>query len=451
MTSRWSPLSLRGRLMSVALLGVAAALLAGGLLLYVVMTSALERAVEESARETARGIAALVVDGRLPDPAPGSTVLLVQVLDQQNRVVGASANADRLVPLVDPSQRQRLIDGETVRIPGSRAAVTGPLVVAGSVAAPASGTTPYLVVAAVPRADTDSTRALLGRLLLVFFPLLLALLALVAWRVVGSALRPVDEVRRAAEEIGTGPSLERRLPVPPTSDEIAALATTLNGMLARIEGAQRKQRSFVADAAHELRSPLTSIRTQLEVAGHLGDGGELPDELLPEVERLSRLVEDLLVLARLDDDPAGVRSERVDLASLAQGVASRFAGARVPVTVDIAAESVVAQADPTGTSRAVRNLVDNAVRHARSRVTITVAWEAQWAVISVADDGSGIPQQDRERVFDRFTRLDDGRDRDSGGSGLGLAITRALVERGGGGVRIEDAGPGVRAVIRLPW
>lgn len=450
MRARWTRLGLRGRLLSVGLLGVAGALLAGGLLLYAVMTSALERAVADNARSTAHAVAALVEAGRLPDPVPASPNVLVQVLDERNRVVGASVTADRLLPLVDPVQREHLIGGDTVQIPGSRAAVTGPLVVAGEGVDARSPDAPRMVVAAVPRADTDSTRALLGRLLLVLFPLLLLLLGLVAWRVVGSALRPVEEVRAAAEAIGSGSSLERRLPVPPTRDEIAALAVTLNGMLERIAAAQRKQRSFVADAAHELRSPLTSIRTQLEVAGRLGEAGALPGELLPEVERLSTLVEDLLVLARLDDDPGRTAAQEVDLGAVAEEVAARFASARVPVTVAPPADAVAVRAEPAGLRRAVHNLTDNAVRHADSQVTITVADGGSGVVVTVTDDGSGIPEPDRERVFDRFTRLDDGRDRDSGGSGLGLAITRALVERAGGTVGLEDAGPGVRAVIRLP-
>ena len=271
---------------------------------------------------------------------------------------------------------------------------------------------------------------------------------------IGSALRPVEELRHGAEQIGGGSSAER-LPVPPTRDEVAALATTLNGMLDRLAGAQAKQRAFVADAAHELRSPLASMRTQLEVAARLGDGGDLPAGVLPEVERLSALVEDLLVLARAGDDTSTRPAEDIDALDLLEHVARRYAAARVPVCVDVPAHRPgyvpPAVRAPRGeVVRAVGNLVDNAVRHAATGVSLAASARGALVELTVTDDGHGIPERERERVFDRFARLDEARDRDSGGSGLGLAITRELVRRSGGTVRLEDAAPGVRAVVSLP-
>jgi len=243
--------------------------------------------------------------------------------------------------------------------------------------------------------------------------------------------------------------------VPPTRDEVAALATTLNGMLDRLAGAQAKQQAFVADAAHELRSPLASMRTQLEVAARLGDGGDLPAGVLPEVERLSALVEDLLVLARAGDDTSTRPAEDIDALDLLEHVARRYAAARVPVCVDVPAHRPgyvpPAVRAPRGEAvRAVGNLVDNAVRHAATGVSLAARTRGALVELTVTDDGHGIPEQERERVFDRFARLDEARDRDSGGSGLGLAITRELVRRSGGTVRLEDAAPGVRAVVSLP-
>src|SRR5439155_10107734 len=194
-------------------------------------------------------------------------------------------------------------------------------------------------------------------------PLLLAVLALVSWRVIGWTLRPVDELRAAAAEItGTGGS--RRLPLPDARDEVRRLAATLNDMLARLDGASARQRSFVSDAAHELRSPLASLRTQLEVAARLGDAvdvGELTRDTLVDVARLSRLVDDLLLLARLDEEAAGPpRREPVDLGELAAEAAGRYAGARVPVRVAGPPHRAIVAGDPAGLRRVLANLLDNA-------------------------------------------------------------------------------------------
>ena len=457
MTRRWSRLGLRPRLLVVSVAAVAVALLAGGVLLYAVMTAALNRAVEGEARGTAREVAALVDAGRLPESLPVTGSQVVQVLDDQYRVVAGSPLADRLTPLVSAEELERLADGRSLTVPGRRTGLSGELQVAAVEAGPAAER--VTVVAALPTADLDTSQRLLRRLLLVFFPLLLAALAAIVWRVSGSALRPVEELREGAERIGSGGAgadgPAERLTVPPTRDEVAALATTLNGMLERLAGAQDRQRAFVADAAHELRSPLASMRTQLEVAERLGDGGDLPGELLPEVQRLGALVEDLLVLARAGDRGTARPAEDVEVRLLLDEVAGRYAAARVPVHVSTAhvpgaAGPLVVRGARDELFRAVANLVDNAVRHAATAVHLSATACGPAVELVVTDDGHGIPERERERVFDRFARLDEARDRDSGGTGLGLAITRELVRRAGGTVRLEDAGPGVRAVVRLP-
>jgi signal transduction histidine kinase len=329
--------------------------------------------------------------------------------------------------------------------------------VAGIEAGPASNR--VLVVAAVPTADLETSRRVLRTLLFVLFPVFLALLALIAWRVIGSALRPVEALREGAERIGEAADPSERLPVGPAHDEVSALATTLNGMLARLASANAQQRAFVADAAHELRSPLATMQTQLEVAERVGEGGELPQELLPEVRRLSALVEDLLVLARSETRGAAATdagAELVSLPQLLEDTRRRYSAARVPVRVESLSTRPGGGTDPQDGSvlvrhddltRAVGNLVDNAVRHAESRVTLS--WERRGAGVwlIVRDDGHGIPEADRDRVFDRFARLDEARDRDSGGTGLGLPITRELLRRNGARVWLEDAQPGVRAVV----
>jgi signal transduction histidine kinase len=294
---------------------------------------------------------------------------------------------------------------------------------------------------------------LLRNILLVAFPLLLVLLAAVAWRVIGLTLRPVEALRTGAEEI-TGGARPGQLPVPASHDEIHRLAITLNGMLDRLEAARARQRAFVADAAHELRSPLTNMRTQIEVAQRLGERTEWPavaDDLLLDTQRLSRLVDDLLLLARSDDTGTrALRSVPVELGELVTSLAERYPSP--PVTATVAEDPLWISGEPETLARAVANLIDNAVRHTRTTVRVETSADGPYHLVTVTDDGPGIPIEDRARVFDRFTRLDDARARDAGGAGLGLAIVLELVRRHGGTVRLADANPapGLRAEIRLP-
>jgi signal transduction histidine kinase len=444
MSSRWS---LRSRLMLVGLTGVAGALLVGGLALYLAMTTTLNRSVDDAARRSARQVAALIDAGRLPRPLPQSGAQIVQVLDSGDRVLAGTVTADLLTPLAGPAEREQLARGRALLVPGSRAALSTDLRLAG-VPATLHGKA-VLVVAALPTADLETSRTVLRRLLVGFFPLFLAGMALIAWRMITSALRPVEDLRAGAERIDETSADDERLAVPPTGDEISALARTLNGMLDRLSAARARQRVFVADAAHELRSPLASIRTQLEVAERIGDGGRLPTDLLPEVQRLSGLVEDLLMLARLEDR-AATADVGADVGEVLADVAARRQQGRVPVRLVQVEESLIARIHRDHLTRAVTNLVDNAVRHADSRVLLEAAGTTRGIEIRVSDDGRGIAPPDRERVFDRFARLDEARDRDRGGVGLGLAIARQLIRNAGGDIRLEDAGPGIRAVIALP-
>jgi len=457
---RLDRISLRGRLTAVAVLSVAVALLIGGLLLYVVLTTSLSRTIQAEALASAREVAALSDEGRLPDPVPVSGAQVVQVLDANGRVAGGSLTADRLTPLVTEQERRRAVAGDGVIVPGHRSGLSGSLQVAAVEAGPPAAR--VTVVAATPTADFEESGRTLRTLLLVLFPLLLAVLAAIAWRVIGAALRPVEALRHGATQIDETSSDTERLPVPPTRDEISALATTLNDMLDRVAAARRKQRSFVADAAHELRSPLASMQTQLEVAERLGEGGALPADLLADVHRLTGLVEDLLLLARADGDTSRPMSSEADLGVLLPQVVERYAGARVPVRLNGFRDggvraagvdgggSLLVSASSDRLTRALTNLIDNGVRHAERAVTVTTQVMARSVELTISDDGHGIPAADRERVFDRFTRLDEARDRDSGGSGLGLPITRELLRRDGGSIRLEDAVPGVRAVVTLP-
>ncbi|HVQ94026.1 MAG TPA: ATP-binding protein [Mycobacteriales bacterium] len=451
----WRLWSLRTRLtfVSSALLGTG--LLVGALLLSSTVSHSLQSAVDGGALQSARDVAALVDAGRLPDPVPvgSEQIVVLQVVDADARVRAGSADADRLVSLLRPAELARARAGQRLFIDGDRASRDGTLrVVAVPCGPPSDPQT--VVVASAFGSIADSTRALRNGLL-IGGPLLLALGTLISWRVIGWTLRPVAALRRGAADI-TGTGTTNRLPLPDARDEIYRLAATLNDMLDRLAAASDKQRSFVSDAAHELRSPLASLRTQLEVAARLSRSTELTeltDDALIDVARLSKLVDDLLLLARLDEAtprrPA--RRETVDLRSVVAGMLGRYRGVRVPVRLDPAppGETMV-HADPEALGRVLANLVDNAVRHAGSSVHVAVSRVDGRVWMVVSDDGPGIPAADRDRVFDRFTRLDQARDRGSGGAGLGLAIVREVVRAHGGTVTLADAGPGLAALVDLP-
>ncbi|MFF3499254.1 ATP-binding protein [Streptomyces sp. NPDC003247] len=279
--------------------------------------------------------------------------------------------------------------------------------------------------------------------MLIGFPLLLAVVAGVTWRVTRRALRPVEGIRREMAAITASADLARRVPEPDTHDEIARLARATNETLAALETAVERQRRFVADASHELRSPIASLRTQLEVGAAHPELLDVPGAVEDTV-RLQNLAADLLLLARLD---AGERpaDTRVDLAVPAR----EQAAGRARVTVD--AESVDVTGSRGQLGRVLANLLDNAERHARSAVTVAVRREGRWAVVEVADDGDGVPEADRERVFERFVRLDAARSRDDGGTGLGLAIARDVVVRHGGTLTVRQASAGGALFeLRLP-
>ena len=328
---RFWGLSLRARLMIIGVTGVAVALAIGSLVLYRVLVFAVDRTLDNEALASAQEVSAMVDAGRLPSPLPVSGAQLIQIVDDQGRVVAASVNADKLVSLLHPEELAEALQGEAVLVNGSRTGVSGPLRVRAVSAGPAGSRSS--VVVALQVGDVLTSRAALRNSLLVAIPLLVLALAAIAWRVIGWTLRPVEALRLGAERI-SGRDRDERLAVPRAADEIHALAVTLNGMLDRLAAARNRQQSFVADAAHELRSPLTSIRTQLEVAQHLGEGGTLPAELMVDVTRLSTLIEDLLLLARADADTRGPAEPTwVHARELVDEVASAYRSARVPVTV----------------------------------------------------------------------------------------------------------------------
>nr|WP_218617398.1 HAMP domain-containing sensor histidine kinase [Cryptosporangium aurantiacum] len=450
----WRRARLRTRLVALAAAALVVALALSLVVLVIVLRVTLERALDTAALQTARDVAAQEDAGGLPELIPAGGTTVVQVIGADGRVLAATGGADRLVSALPADELAEVKrDGQRYE-PGHLFGVDGTV----RVAAVSAGTPadPKTVLVAVPAAEVHESIKVVRVVVLGGYAALLVFLVVLAWRMVGAALHPVEALRRGAETITagrTGSGDAARLPVPRAQDEIYRLAITLNSMLARLDAARARQRAFVADAAHELRSPLASLRTQIEVAEVTSVPADTAD-LLADVERLTRLVDDLLLLARMDDGPVQRRpAEPVELTVVADAVTGRATGARVPVVrADRpGAASAVVEGDEDALTRVVTNLVENAVRYADTGVEVRVASDGQQARLDVVDDGPGIPAADRERVFARFTRTGDARDRDSGGAGLGLAIAREIVRRHAGSIVLSDVEPhGLVASVRLP-
>jgi signal transduction histidine kinase len=297
--------------------------------------------------------------------------------------------------------------------------------------------------------EVDSTVESITSALVLGVPLLVALVAGLTWWLTGRALRPVESIRAEAAAI-TGSTIHRRVPEPANDDEIGRLARTMNSMLDRLEESSIRQRQFVSDASHELRSPVAAIRAQLEVALRRGPAANWPvvaTRVLDEDERLEQAVDELLELARTQEsEPA--ESVEVDLDEIVLEETTR--SRRVPIdTSQVSGGRILG--NERQLARVVRNLLDNACRHAASKVSLTLGTRDGSVWLVVDDDGPGIPVADRARVFDRFTRLDEGRARDAGGVGLGLSMVKAIVERHGGSVVVDDAPlGGARLIVQLP-
>ena len=316
-----------------------------------------------------------------------------------------------------------------------------------------SGESRLIIHVATATDDVSDSVAVLLTSLLIVVPAAIILLAAAIWWLVGKALRPVDAIALEVTEISER-NLDRRVPVPPTGDEISRLAETMNIMLDRLEEGVKRLQRFVADASHELRSPLTRMRSELEVDLSVpasSDPLATHRSVLEETVALQQLIDDLLFLARTDAGEQPSRYEPVDLDDLVIAEAQRL---RISTTAAVDVSGVSAaqvNGDAAQLVRAIRNLASNAASHARSLVTLELAETDGVAQLRVADDGPGIPPDERERVFERFARIDEARSRDAGGSGLGLAIVRDVVERHGGTVSVDDHGPpGARFVVRIP-
>jgi signal transduction histidine kinase len=451
---------LRERMSSIRVLTTTAAVLVAGVslaLAAVTMVTLLQRSLRENVRsaailraqtfadELASGVSADVVI--VDDPEADQE--LIQVLDADDSVVLASSILAGRGPIA------RLAPGETMiiapRSPADTEPFDEPFLVAASSADTPRGRLTVLVARSLE--VVAEARNTLEAELAVAMPLLLLVIGVLTWRVVGRALSPVDALRAQVDAISSR-ELHRRVSEPPGSDEISRLAATMNRMLARLEAGRLREHRFVSDASHELRSPVATIRQHAEVAiSHPDqtDTRELAEIVLDEGARLQRLVEDLLLLTRIDEGTLELPAEPVDLDDLLFEEAKRLRGA-TELRIDVGGVSAGrVQGDGEQLGRLIRNLTENAARHARTTISLALFERDGEVVLRVDDDGAGIEGEERVRIFDRFVRLDEARDRDSGGSGLGLAIVREVAAFHGGSVDIvESVLGGTGFEVRLP-
>ncbi|WIB76305.1 HAMP domain-containing sensor histidine kinase [Curtobacterium sp. MCPF17_002] len=433
--------SVRARTTLGAVAVVLVALLVGAAAFVVVLRLVLLDGVRTSAEAGLEQASSRVeTDGAAA--VSGYEDVLVQVVDEDGSVLAHGDDADPpALPTADESRWDH--DGERW------------LLVADDVDLPGGGEATLVYGVSLEQSDT-ALRAAVG-LLAFGVPALVVVMGIVTWVVTGRSLRPVERMRTEVDTIRTAQP-DARVEVPDTGDEIARLATTMNAMLERLDRSAEGQRRFVSDASHELRSPIATIRQHAEVAAahpERVDVGELSDVVRSEALRLQDLVSALLELSRLDEGGIGavrpVDLDDVALDAVARARTRAGAGDDGAVLVDGAG---IGPARVLGNERVltgvVRNLVDNAVRHAATRVSVGLVDVDGDAVLTVDDDGAGVPPGERDRVFDRFVRLDDARSRDVGGAGLGLAIVRDAVRAHGGTVQVTDAPlGGARFVVRI--
>jgi signal transduction histidine kinase len=415
--------------------------IAGGVLLLVLYRS-LESTAQGAAAARAEQISAQLRSDtpREVDPSllvTDSQIGAVQIVDATGTVLAAS-NGAPTSPLVTTS----LSNGQagSVGRVEDRARGFDYWVSARATAVPGGSVT---ILVGADREPVESVVTKVAALLAVGSPVIIALVVVGTYRLVGAALVPVEAVRARVASISST-DLAQRVPIPATRDEIAHLAATMNAMLARLERGRAAQHRLVSDASHELRSPLATITAALEMASgrpELMDNELIDESLLPEARRMRQLIEDLLLLARSDEDAMELRRDDVDVDDLLLAEASRLRAIGSVHTVSHI-QPCRTVGDRVALARVVRNLVDNAVRHAASTVTMDCRPVAGNAVITIADDGPGIPVQDRARVFERFVRLDPTRTRSSGGSGLGLSIVEQIVRSHDGTVAVGDAADG---------
>ncbi|BAX94378.1 sensor histidine kinase [Mycobacterium shigaense] len=432
-----------------AIVALLALSLAGAILVAILYRSLLD-AVDDATEARVRSIVEELHSeppGRLDSAllATDQHVVAVQVIAPDGKVISRSglASNNALIPVAqfDGNLRRGIPDDE---VPTDNMRISGQRV--------GTPTGQYTVLVGGGSEAVEATARTVALLFACGAPLIIAVAAAASYWLVRRSLQSVDAIRSRVADISAS-DLAERVPVPTSRDEISALAVTMNEMLARIEASHRMQKRFVSDASHELRGPLATIISGLEVAEahpELLDAELAVGTLLPEAHRMRALIEDLLLLARAYEQRLVLRNEPILLGDLAEVEATRAQRETgCEIYTDISSARLIG--DPSAMGRVIRNLVENAVRHAKSRIDVRVSSRGGAAVLTVSDDGPGIAPADRGRVFERFVRLDEARARSGGGTGLGLAIVAEVVAAHGGRVTIDDRpGGGTAMTVTLP-
>jgi signal transduction histidine kinase len=457
-TNAWHPRihplhSVRVRMALIAVLVTATTIaIAGWLLVHAVEDTQLGQLRDDVNADLDEVVARLQA-GDDPQDVVDAAPTPIEVTDHDGRVVASTPD----IPQKGGAVRPRPGDGagpdvDTQNGPPLRAAIAPEETVTRTAHTPTGELT---VSGNVPVDQVARSVDALRHALQVGLPALVALVAALAWVLVGRALRPVDAIRAEVDEI-TGSTTHRRVPEPSTDDEIGRLARTMNAMLARLDATTTRQRQFIADASHELRSPVTAIRAALEVARHKGNHANwhaVADTALAHESRLETLLDDLLTLAAHDEDGTATRPPiPVNLTKLTDTEAQRPRPVPVYVThPPTTGEPLEITGDPDQLARMITNLLDNAARYATTAIQISLASQNDTVRLIIDDDGPGIPPHDRERIFERFTRLDNGRSRHEGGTGLGLALVHAIATYHHGHVWVDDSPTGgARFIVEVP-
>src|SRR5215212_4814052 len=431
--SRWG---IRKRSVLSAVVVVTFSLLAGGAFLLLVLQSSLTSAAWSNLSVRASDVAQLLAEDGIEETQ--STLSedrrsgeQVQIIDSSNRVVAWSRRRLR----GDPISALRPAPGKTtkeqlLKVP----AIRDYDVLVSARGVEVDGQSYVVLVVAPLEVQTDTLRTV-GLLLLAAAPLLVALVAVAVWVLVGQSLKTVEGIRRQVAEID-GRRLHERVEVPPTGDEIAALASTMNQMLDKLEHSNNSHRAFFSDASHEVRSPLSTLVTTAEVASLDRSGKtwlDMQQTVISESSRMQSLVEDLLTLAKVDAHQLQLDVQDVDLEDVLDSEINRL---RTVSSLQITSElqPVRVRGDERRLVQVFRNLLDNAARHAKSRIVVRMERRPGEVGVSADNDGEIISAEDRDRVFERFARLDASRSTDGGGSGLGLAISREIMGAHGGAV-----------------
>ncbi|WJH26652.1 ATP-binding protein [Pseudarthrobacter defluvii] len=443
--ARWG---VRKRATATAVLVVAAALAVGGLVLLVLLQTSLVASTETAARRQAADVIAQISGQDVAEAgqyivSTAHTGQYVQILTPGGAVFAASVPAAKTVALTSlrPGHGQTLTQ-DVSGLPSLRDDDDFLIVATG---ADVGGRLYTVVVAATVQvqADTVSTVAwfILGAT-----PLLLVVVGVSVWVLVGRSLRQVERIRGQVAGISAR-NLDGRVDVPPTSDEIQALAETMNMMLGRLQASDQEQRRFVSDASHELRSPLATLSAGVEIAAADASGAtweHMKTVLAGETARMRYLVEDLLTLAKTNDGGLRLETTDVDLDDVLNEEVRRLRSTSTR-RIEASLEPSRITGDPRRLGQVIRNVLDNADRHAASRIGITLRNTGSGAQITIDNDGPPVPAADRERIFERFVRLDQSRSRESGGSGLGLAIAAGIMTAHHGWIRTgETLGGGCR-------